>query len=87
MSDPRDILKEAGVECPELTEGLEEKWNDRQSLQDWFAYDPETLDEIVLALAKLVAKYKSHVDHLFDAGYVSEEYITRADLDDEWENR
>ena len=43
--DPREILQEAGVECHDLTH-----------LNKWS--DPSEWDDVILALARLVAKYK-----------------------------
>jgi len=51
VDDPREILRAAGVECHDLTH-----------LNKWS--DPSEWDDVILALARLVAQYKWQRDEI-----------------------
>ena len=73
--DPRAILKAAGVECPAV-EALDSAYGTR-------AWERSQRDDAaILALARLVAKYKWQRDYLHDLGEV-----TFADMERQWEER
>ena len=84
MNDPREILKSAGVECAEV--------------DDWplaiatikahtgYPNMADAMNDAILALSRLVAKYKWQRDFAVDVG---EEYggLDFSDLDRDWERR
>jgi len=74
--DPRDILKAAGVECPELDTFL-----CGRGPSEW--EDDDELDAAFLALARLVAKYKWQRDYVRES-YMEPEgfYVSDQSLDD-----
>jgi len=58
--DPRDILKAAGVECVEVEKaGMARGWYDAKASHQHALNIIEIDDAAILALAHLVAKYKS----------------------------
>ena len=69
MDDPREILKVVGVECEELDVYADER--KRPSVGSGFWADitfmlAATSDDAILALARLVAKYKWQRDDTLD---------------------
>ncbi len=57
MDDPREILRAAGVECAEVEAIYDGKPNEvRDGV--WFMCKTDTIAAAILALARLVAKYK-----------------------------
>ena len=55
--DPREILKEAGVECAKLDEYVRVKDADAEDFEPWTATN-DSAETLILALSRLVAKYK-----------------------------
>lgn len=84
--DPREILKSAGVECAEVDALYVDGRYDMGKVDDY-------ADDVILALARLVAKYKWQRDEDIRIGYVGGDPAPDvfadavADLERRWEER
>ena len=96
LDDPREILKAAGVECAEVEKYLRVKDEDAKMWEGWNATN-DAGHECILALARLVAKYKWQRDGCarnLDAFPLTRDWRTGsfftdhiADLDARWKAR
>jgi hypothetical protein len=92
--DPREILRAAGVECPELGEYVDEPgdWLTHFSGEEEEIVNRDTADAVILALARSAAKYKWQRDTWMrenSSEYATERYWDAevAALDARWEAR
>ena len=84
--DPRELLRAAGVECAEVDEYAAEASTHGE---EWRGIHLHLSDAAILALARLVAKYKYQRDQVIDeiATIPYENAGWRADLERRWEER